>query len=315
MRVGETKVIITSRAPVRVDFAGGWTDVSIFARGAGGAVVNAAISHYVTGKLEVLDTDEGDNASLANMTATPGKEGLSVAYQSDLPSGSGLGTSSALNVVWLSLVKSQITSDEDRARLAELAYQLEEMLGILGGKQDQYAAAFGGFNYMTFGETVTVERLNVSPEMVRALESRLVLCYTGKPRLSGNIHENVWGAFRRGTPETVNALYYLRNCAIRMRQVLLDGHVEEFAELLSQNWKHQKALDPSVSNEQIEILFEDALAAGALGGKACGAGGGGCLLFCTEAGKQMAVSDALSRAGARVIPFQFDFEGLKVTKE
>ena len=90
-------------------------------------------------------------------------EGLSVSYQSDLPSGSGLGTSSALNVVWLSLVKSQITSDEDRGRIAELAYKLEEMLGILGGKQDQYAAAYGGFNAMTFGDAVAVERLHVSP--------------------------------------------------------------------------------------------------------------------------------------------------------
>lgn len=307
-------MIVTSRAPVRVDFAGGWTDVNIFARGAGGAVVNAAIDHYVTGRLEVLETEEGDDFSLANAVPNLGKEGLSVSYQSDLPSGSGLGTSSALNVVWLSLVKSQIATDEDRARLAELAYQLEEMLGILGGKQDQYAAAFGGFNYMTFDESVTVERLTIAPEMLEALENRLVLCYTGKPRLSGNIHENVWGAFRRGIPETVNALYYLRNCAIRMKTVLSEGHIEEFGELLSQNWKHQKALDPSVTNEQIDLLFEEASAAGAVGGKACGAGGGGCLLFCAQAGRQSAVSDALARAGARVIPFHFDFTGLQVTK-
>ncbi len=308
-------MLVTSRAPVRVDFAGGWTDVNIFARGAGGAVVNAAINHYVTGKLEILDAEETREEALERIAALHSREGLSVSYQSDLPSGSGLGTSSSLNVVWLSLVKSQIASDEDRARIAELAYQLEEMLGILGGKQDQYASAFGGFNYMTFDEAVQVERLNVAPETVQALESRLVLCYTGKPRLSGNIHENVWGAFRRGAPETVNALYYLRNCAIRMRTVLLEGDIEEFADLLSQNWKHQKALDPSITNPQIESLFTQATAAGALGGKACGAGGGGCLLFCTAPGRQTAVSDALAEAGARVIPFQFDFTGLQVVKE
>ena len=308
-------MLVTSRAPVRIDFAGGWTDVNIFARGAGGAVVNAAINHYVTGKLEVLDSEESSGAALASALDRPGPEGISVSYQSDLPSGSGLGTSSALNVVWLSLVKSQITSDADRARIAELAYQLEEMLGILGGKQDQYGSAFGGFNYMTFGEKVTVERLQIPPEMIDSLERRLVLCYTGKPRLSGNIHENVWGAFRRGVPETVNALYYLRNCAIRMRTVLLEGNMEEFASLLSQNWKHQKALDPSVTNAQIDNLFEEAEAAGAVGGKACGAGGGGCLLFCTEPGKQTPVSDALSSAGARVIPFSFDFTGLEVSTE
>lgn len=302
-------MIVTSRAPVRIDFAGGWTDVNIFARGAGGAVVNAAINHYVTGKLEIADSEEAQGNIVGE------REGLSVAYQSDLPSGSGLGTSSALNVIWLSLVKSQINSDEDRAQIAELAYQLEEMLGILGGKQDQYGSAYGGFNFMTFGERVEVERLTISPSMIQALESRLVLCYTGKPRLSGNIHENVWGAFRRGVPETVNALYYLRNCAIRMRTVLLEGNIEEFAELLSQNWKHQKSLDPSVSNAQIESLFEVAMEAGAQGGKACGAGGGGCLLFCAKQGHQTAVSDALSEAGARVIPFKFDFEGLQVKRD
>ena len=306
-------MIVTSRAPVRIDFAGGWTDVSIFARGAGGAVVNATINHYVEGHLEVLDTADEADYSTARTAAVSGREGINVAYRSDLPSGSGLGTSSALNVVWLSLVKSQIASDEDRVKIAELAYQLEEMLGILGGKQDQYASALGGINFMSFVDEVKVDRLDVPQDMITALESRLVLCYTGKPRLSGNIHENVWGAFRRGTPETVNALYYLRNCAIRMRTVLLEGSVEEFADLLSQNWKHQKALDPSVTNEQIDGLFDTAFGAGAIGGKACGAGGGGCLLFCTREGKSSSVADALTEAGARVIPFRFDFTGLQVS--
>lgn len=297
---------VTSRVPVRIDFAGGWTDVNNFALGAGGAVVNATINHYVTGQLEVHE--EADLPSIA------AREGLSVRYQSDLPSGSGLGTSAALNVCWLSLVKSQIASDEDRARLAELAYQLEEILGILGGKQDQYACAFGGFNSMTFGEKVEVERLSLRPETIAELESRLVLCYTGKPRLSGNIHENVWGAFRRGAPETVKALYALRDIAVRMRTVLLEGDVETFADLLQQNWTNQRALDPSVSNAQIDALFATAAHAGAARGKACGAGGGGCLLFCADAGKKEAVSAALADAGVRVISFQFDFTGLTVTK-
>src|SRR5581483_1104275 len=135
-------MIVTSRAPVRIDFAGGGTNVNVFARGAGRAVCNAAINHYVSGKLEILDSEDQSEAALTRMAELKSREGMSVSYQSDLPSGSGLGTSSALNVVWLSLVKSQITSDEDRARIAELAYQLEEMLGILGGKQDQYASAF-----------------------------------------------------------------------------------------------------------------------------------------------------------------------------
>lgn len=306
-------MLVSSRAPVRIDFAGGWTDVPIFARGAGGAVVNAAINRYVSGRLEVRDEESAGSRGVA-FAESGQAEGIRVAYHSDLPSGSGLGTSSALNVVWLSLVKSQITSDEDRKQIAELAFQLEEMLGILGGKQDQYGSALGGFNFMTFDEEVTVERLEISPERVEALEHRLVLCYTGKPRLSSDIHENVWGAFRRGVPETVNSLYALRNCALQMRTVLMEGAIEELAELLNENWTHQKALDPSVTNAQIESLFEEAFAAGAIGGKACGAGGGGCLLFCVKEGHQSAVFDALSEAGTRIIPFQFDFTGLQVTK-
>lgn len=300
-------MIVTSRAPVRVDFAGAWTDVNYFARGAGGAVVNAAINHYVRGKLEIHD---------AGMFASEGVEGIRVTYACDLPSGSGLGTSAALNVCWLSLVQSQLNADpEYRRRIADLAYRLEEILGILGGKQDQYAAAFGGINYMRFGEDVEVEPITVPAEALSRMQERLVLCYTGKPRLSSNIHENVWGAFRRGVPATVNALYDLRNCAVRMRTVLESGDVEEFGELIGQSWKHQKALDSSVTNDQIEQLFEVALKAGALSGKACGAGGGGCLLFFARPGAKGEVSAALAAAGGRVIPFEFEFEGLSVSIE
>ena len=300
-------MILVSRAPVRVDFAGAWTDVNIFARGAGGAVVNAAIDKYVHGRLEVHDTIEAAN---------PSQEGIRVTYWCDLPSGSGLGTSAALNVCWLGLVRQKVNPTlEERCHIAELAYQLEELLGILGGKQDQYAAAVGGISYLTFGEQVQVEQLEVAPDVLQEIEDRLVLCYTGKSRLSSSIHEEVWGAFRRGEPSTVNALYDLRNCAIRMKTVLEKGDVEEFGELLSQSWKHQKALAPSVTNEQIERLFDIANKNGGLHGKACGAGGGGCLLFFAAPGRKSDLSQALQDAGTRVIPFRFEQEGLYVTLE
>jgi len=301
---------ITSRAPVRIDFAGGWTDVNIFAHGAGGAVLNAAINHYVRGTLETVDTDAGDGIQ-------PGasQHDLSVDYHCDLPSGSGLGTSSTLNVVWLSLVKSNIVTDAERAQIAELAYQLEAILGILGGKQDQYASAYGGFNFMTFTDSVDVERLKIPAEVVQTLEDRLVLCYTGRPRLSGNIHEHVWGAFRRGAAETVNALYTLRTCAYEMRQALPAGDIEEFGRLLNRNWAAQKLLDASVTNPQIEELFGLAEGSGAAAGKACGAGGGGCLLFLSEPGKREALAEVLHNRGARIIPFRFEFEGLTIQRE
>ncbi len=167
---------------------------------------------------------------------------------------------------------------------------------------------------MTFNDKVEVERIDVAPAVVSELQDRLVLCYTGKPRLSGNIHEHVWGSYRQGVPETVNALYNLRNVAIRMRTVLLNGDLREFAELLNQNWKHQKELDPSITNEQIEELFQEAFNNGAIAGKACGAGGGGCLLFFAESNHQLNVEKVVEQLGSRVIPFKFEFDGLQVTE-
>jgi D-glycero-alpha-D-manno-heptose-7-phosphate kinase len=297
-------LIITSRAPVRIDFAGGWTDVDIFAKSVGGAVLNATIDKYVTGRLEIRDGSIGEDGKY--------QDGITISYHSDLPAGSGLGTSSALNVVWLSLVKSRIASMEDKKVIANLAYELEAILGILGGKQDQYASALGGFNYMVFGDEVKVEQLNIRPEVVEELEERLVLCYTGKQRLSGNIHENVWGAYKRGVPSTVNALYSLRDIAGAARNALVAGDLDEFAYLINQNWECQKKLDKSITNDQIEQLFEEAFKHGAVSGKACGAGGGGCLLFLTKPGGRHSVEEVIERLGSRIIPFKFEFDGLQI---
>ena len=299
-------MVITSRAPVRIDFAGGWTDVDIFAKGAGGAVLNATIDKYVTGRIE---THEGPPSESGERC-----EGVTISYNSELPAGSGLGTSAALNVVWLSLVKSRIAGVEDKKTIANLAYELEAILGILGGKQDQYASALGGINFMTFGDAVEVEALDVPPDVLRELEERLVLCYTGKSRLSGNIHEHVWGAYRKGAAETVNALFSLRNIAFSMRYVILSGKLDEFADLMNQNWECQKKLDASITNGQIEELFSEAFKHGAVGGKACGAGGGGCVLFFAEPSRRREVEQAVERLGSRVIPFKFEFEGLQISE-
>lgn len=299
----EFSMLVTSRAPVRIDFGGAWTDVNIFSHAAGGAVLNATINKYVSGELHALETANNPTA----------REGLEVNYGFDLPSGSGLGTSASLNVVWLSLIRSRTATTEDRKHIAELAYQLEEMLGILGGKQDQYAAALGGFNLMRFGKSgVDIEPLALSPETVAELERRSVLCYTGTPRLSGSIHENVWGGFRSGRQETVSALYSLRDIALKMAPVLTEGDIDTFATLLGENWENQKRLDPSVTNAQIETLFQVAYERGAQGGKACGAGGGGCLYFLTRPEQRESVAQALAHAGARLIDFAFEFEGLTV---
>jgi D-glycero-alpha-D-manno-heptose-7-phosphate kinase len=294
-------LIIKAKAPVRIDFAGGWTDCCIdaFTSEWGGAVLSATIDKYVTGS--IVTGEDG---------------GVDVHYQCGLPAGCGLGTSSALNVVLLSLVKGNLRCDEDRATIAQMAHELERRLGIKCGKQDQFASALGGFNFMRFGGCeVDVERLQLSPEVVRELEQRLVLCYTGKPRLSGGIHQKVTDGYASRHEDVTQTLHRMREIAVEMRRALTMGRFGNIAYLLNLNWECQKRLDESVTNEQIEDLFEAVAQSGAIGGKACGAGGGGCIVFLCQTSKRYSVMEAVKKAGCSLIPFRFEFDGLVVNAE
>jgi D-glycero-alpha-D-manno-heptose-7-phosphate kinase len=289
---------ITARAPVRIDLAGGWTDVHYFADREGGAVLNAAIAHHVHGEL----------------ARAWGR--FQVNYHTDVPPGAGLGASAALNVVWLALVNASLSRQPSREELAEQAYRLEELLGVTGGKQDQYAAALGGINLLRFQQgAVHVERLSLSDEIVRHLQERLVLAYSGESRLSGDIHERVWKGYLTGGRKVAAALRRLTAVALEMREALVSGDLGSFGALLGENWRCQKDLHPSISNETVEGLFRAAESVGAISGKACGAGGGGCLLFWCDSGAASRVADALAAAGAQIIHFTLDEDGLVVGRE
>jgi D-glycero-alpha-D-manno-heptose-7-phosphate kinase len=289
---------ITARAPVRVDLAGGWTDVHYFTDRDAGAVLNVAINRYVRGELARAALD------------------FRVTYQTDIPLGAGLGASAALNVVWLALVNAALGRQLSREELAEQAYRLEDLLGVTGGKQDQYAAALGGINFFRFQEgAVHVERLSLSDDILRQLQERLVLVYSGESRLSGDIHERVWGGYLSGKTKVAAALRRLAAIAFEMREAVMRGDLGSFGALLGENWRCQKDLHPSITNETVEGLFRLANAAGAISGKACGAGGGGCLLFWCEEGAAPRVADALRDAAPQVIDFAVDQEGLVVTRE
>jgi D-glycero-alpha-D-manno-heptose-7-phosphate kinase len=294
-------MVIESRAPVRVDFAGAWTDVKYFYEPFGGATLNAAINRYVTGRLAA---GEGE-----------GRDGMGVSYETAIPAGSGLGTSAALNVVWLSLAKGKpITTREGKEAIAASAYDIEKVLGIIGGKQDQYASAVGGVNLFEFTEQgVATHPVNISPENVKTLESLLVLCYTGQARLSSNSHQNVWGNFQRGRRETVDALFALRDSAYEGKEMLEAGAFDRFGSLLTLQFDCMKRLDASTTNETVEALFH-LVELEIAGGKPCGAGGGGCLLFCCQdPSLKPQAQEKISRAGFRVIDFAFEFDGLTVT--
>jgi D-glycero-alpha-D-manno-heptose-7-phosphate kinase len=286
------------RVPLRIDLAGGWSDIPPFARREGGAVLNAAITQYVTG--EVQRGSDGN------------QESLRISYGLDLPAGGGLGSSAALSVAWLALVHANMGQQIDRHALADEACNLGALLGILGGKQDEYAAALGGVNLMRFGAEVAVEGLPLTPQVRAELEARLILCYSGQARLSGDIHDRVWGAYERGDGAVARHLRELRDIALAMRETLVEGDFAATAALLNRNWTAQKRLHPSLTNATVDALFDVALAAGADGGKACGAGGGGCLVFLAKPDCVPSVRAALRDAGGRVIDTGIDWDGVTV---
>ncbi|MCX6135833.1 MAG: hypothetical protein NTU47_18675 [Ignavibacteriales bacterium] len=293
-----------AEAPVRIDFAGAWTDVPAFYETFGGATLNAAIQKYVHGELL-----SGDHRKA--------KDGMTVHYEADLPWGAGLGSSASMNVLWLGLIKGRpLTSVQERLVLAEDAFKIEKVLGIIGGKQDQCASAVGGINVFEFTrDGIRALPVGLSASRVRDLESCLLLCYTRTARLSSRIHENVWGNFAKGHRDIIDALIRMRDSAYEGKEALEKGDFEKFGQILSMQFECTKIMDGSTSNQMLEDLFS-LVKGDILGGKPCGAGGGGCVLFCCNGaeGKRRA-AEKITNAGFTILDLAFDFQGLRVSIE
>jgi len=278
------------RVPSRIDLAGGWSDVHYFSAREGGAVVNAAIGPYVEGR-----------------ASWQGNE-LRLEYTLSLPPGSHLGTSSSIDVAWLRLTNGLMGQDLAPAQLAEQAYHLEKLLGVEGGKQDQYAAALGpGFHLLRFGtedKPAEVERLDVAVETTRALQERLVICFSGAGTAS-SVHVQVWERYRAGDAGITDALRRIRDSAFIARDALLGGDLATLADTLTTNREQTRRLHPDAITARMDELFAAGEAAGAIGSKPCGAGGGGSLLFlCAEDAREQ-VEDALRARNGEIVAFQF----------
>ena len=221
-------------------------------------------------------------------------------------------SSASIGVALIGLLNRLQDEKLSSHEVARMACQLEqEELGIAGGKQDQYAAALGGFNFMEFRDpAVSVSQLRVSDAVSAELEKRLVLCYTGRSRLSGNLISTVMHNYESGRAETLHALRRMRTLAFELKTMLLTGDLDRFGAVLAENWVCQQALDPSITNSTIDRLFEVATANGAVGGKALGAGGGGCLLFYSRPDEEHTLRKGLEDAGVQIIEFNFDSQGL-----
>lgn len=328
--------MIRSRAPIRIDFAGGWTDVPPFSEREGGAVINATINRYTyttlvpreDDKIRIISADFEKYIEVANFRSLEYdgnldlikaavkvlkvETGMDIYVRCDAPPGSGTGSSSSISVALIGLLNCIQKVKLSPHEVAKLARKLEvHELFIAGGKQDYYAAALGGINFLEFEDpAVSNSRLSVPLPVRHDLEKQLILCYTGQSRLSGDIIKIVMGAYERGEKKTVNALRSLKRIAYDMKDALISGDLEGFAQLLDENWHNQKELDPSTTNAKIDDLFEVAKSAGALGGKACGAGGGGCVVFFCGENKEHLVRKALLAVGAQIIEFNLEEEGL-----
>jgi len=330
---------ICARAPTRIDFAGGWTDVAEYAHDPPGAVLNVAISlhGYATvrpradgsRRVTIASADFGRRVEAESPEALtydgtldllkgairaldPGV-GVTVVTRSIAPPGSGLGTSASMCVALLAALNRFSDAGRTPHDLAELACRIErEDLHIRGGKQDQYASAAGGFSFLAFdGARATHAPLLLDADLQREMHRRLVLCFTGTSRLSGDNHRRVAEAFAAGEPPVVEAIRDLKRLTHEMREALLGGDLAEAGRLLNETWASQKRLHPAVTTEQIDSLFEAALAAGAMGGKVCGAGGGGCLVFLAAPGREHDVRRTLIEAGAEIREFEFDLTGVR----
>jgi len=306
--------------------AGGGTDVSPYCDQFGGAVLNATIDSFAYTTLEPLDNGmvefvSADTQQSALYDAGPilladgtldlfkavhnyvvrvfnGGNALSVRVNTrvDVPPGSGLGSSSTLVVAMLAAYAEWLHLPLGEYELAQNAYLIErEEAGLSGGKQDQYAAAFGGFNFMEFsaGGRVLVNPLRVKDWVVSELEASLLLYYTGQPRQSAEIIQEQTHNVETGNERALDAMHEIKEEAFRMKECLLLGNFTELHKVLRKSWESKKRMASQITNEAIESLYTSAMAAGAHCAKISGAGGGGFLMFLTDPRYKDHVANAL----------------------
>lgn len=301
---------IAARAPTRIDFGGGWTDVPPYPERDGGFVCNVAISRYAR---VVVDIGNDDAPADALAAAALKRAGLRATARitSEFPVGAGLGGSSAAGVALQAAIAGLRGEPHDLARLVEHSRAVEvELLGVAGGWQDHYAAAFGGALALDFGGTTQVERIQLPVGCSEALAQRCLLLYTGETRISGTNITAVLDAYAARVPRVAQALARMAALARDMAAALRAGDLEALGGLVREHWEHQRALHPAIATDRIEAVVECAVAAGALGAKALGASGGGCVVV--VAGNDPApVRAAISGLGT-LLEYTVDMDGVTV---
>lgn len=307
--------VLTGRAPTRLDFGGGWTDVAPYCDEEGGAVCNIAISRYATATVAIGLTTAPHDARDPLVRAALARAGIAHAtasVTSDVPIGSGLGGSSAAGVALAGTLAAFGGEMLDPAALAERSRRTEvEDLGMAGGFQDHYAAAFGGALLLTYDGCIGVESLAASTATCEAIARRGVLLYTGVSRISASTITAVSDAYRARDRDVCAALARMKFLAVAMAASLRAGDVDGLGEQLAEHWIHQRALHPTITTERIEAIGHEAARAGALGMKALGASAGGCVFVIARDGREADVARAIAPLGER-LHFSVDHRGFQL---
>ena len=335
-------MIIRARAPLRIGLAGGGTDVSPYSELYGGAILNATINMYAYTTLELLNDGHIVFHSIDGKTVIRdqnqeafeldgqldllkgvynrivkdyGRKSLAVEMSTyvDAFPGSGLGSSSTLVVSMVGAYAELLKLPLGEYDVAHLAYEIERVdLKLAGGKQDQYAATFGGFNFMEFfdNDKVIVNPLRIREDYLNELEYNLLLYYTGTSRLSSKIIEAQTTNVVRKNAASIEAMHKLKEQAVLMKEAVLKGEFSKIGELLDFGWQHKKQMASDISNPMIDEIYDEAIKAGATGGKISGAGGGGFMMFYCPGNSRYKVTEALEKFGGEVKNYHFTKHGM-----
>jgi len=330
--------MLIARAPMRISFGGGGTDLEAYYAKYGGLVISSAINKYF---YAVITTDESDDLQVISADyrslfrhspyndlfwdgdlALPKailhhfgiRRGINLFVASEVPPGTGLGSSSAAAVTMVRAISTLVEQPLTKQQVAELASYIEiGKMGMPIGKQDQYASAFGGLNKITFSsEGVTVEPLHIDLDVRKTLERRLMLFFTGSSRESTSILKHQRKSTQDRDEAVLQALHNIKRVAVDVQSCLERGDLDEFARLLDYAWQEKRRLAPGLSTGFIDELYTLALEKGASAGKITGAGGGGFLmLYCHEEAQDI-VTTALEERGLKRMNFHFDQQGATV---
>lgn len=334
--------MIRARAPLRLGLAGGGTDVSPYTELHGGAVMNVTINRYAYAMLERLDRPGLvlESVDLQTREALPlapqlplegphriaravhnrvvadfcggEAQALRIATFSEAPAGSGLGSSSAIVVALVQAFAELLSLPLGEYDVAHLAYVIErEDMAQHGGRQDQYAATFGGFNFMEFGanDRVIVNPLKIRAEVANELEARILLCFTGVSRESASIIAEQSRNVSAGASRSIEAMHAIKAQAVAMKEALLRGDFERLAATLREGWVQKRAMADGISNSHIEAVQAAAMEEGAYAGKISGAGGGGFMMLLVPLERRQALSARLEAMGCRLENCAFTHEG------